>query len=79
MQQKGLNRNQLKYLAVVTMLADHVAWAFLPTWSVAGQLMHTVGRFTAPAMLFFLAEGYVHTGNLRRYASRMLLFALLSV
>ena len=78
MQQKGLNRNQLKYLAVVTMLADHVAWAFLPTWSVAGQLMHMVGRFTAPAMLFFLTEGYVHTGNLRRYASRMLLFALLS-
>jgi hypothetical protein len=40
--------------------------------------MHVIGRFTAPAMLFFLTEGYVHTGNLRRYAGRMLLFALLS-
>ena len=78
MERKGLNRNQLKYLAVLAMLADHIAWAFLPTWSLAGQLLHVIGRFTAPAMLFFLVEGYIHTRSLRRYACRILLFALIS-
>ena len=78
MKQKTLNRNQLKYLAAFSMLVDHIAWAFVPTASVPGELMHMVGRFAAPAMLFFLVEGYVHTGSIRRYACRIALFALLS-
>ncbi len=73
-----MNRNRLKYLAVLAMLLDHIAWAFVPTVSLPGQLMHAVGRLTAPVMLFFLAEGYVHTGSLPRYAGRLALFALLS-
>ena len=78
MEQKTLNRNQLKYLAALAMLVDHIAWAFVPTVSVLGELMHIIGRFTAPAMLFFLVEGYVHTGSIKRYAGRIALFALLS-
>ena len=74
----SFNRNQLKYLAVVAMLLDHIAWAFVPTASLPGQIMHFVGRFTAPTMLFFLAEGYLHTRSVPRYAGRLLLFALLS-
>ena len=78
MNRRTLNRNQLKYLAAFAMLLDHIAWAFVPTQSVAGELMHMVGRITAPVMLFFLAEGYVYTHNLRRYAGRLGLFALIS-
>ncbi len=74
----SLNRNQLKYLAVTAMLLDHIAWAFVPTVSPAGQLMHAVGRLTAPVMLYFLAEGYVHTRSVRRYAGRLFLFTLIS-
>ena len=73
-----MNRNRLKYLAVLAMLLDHIAWAFVPTASVLGQLMHTVGRLTAPIMLYFLAEGYVHTRSLPRYAGRLALFTLIS-
>ena len=74
----SFNRNQLKYLAVLTMLLDHIAWAFVPTATLPGQLLHAVGRFTAPTMLFFLAEGYIHTRSVPRYAGRLFLFALLS-
>ena len=78
MNRKTLNRNQLKYLAALAMLVDHIAWAFVPTASVPGELMHIIGRLTAPIMLFFLVEGYVHTRSLRRYAGRIALFTLLS-
>lgn len=73
-----MNRTQLKYFVIVAMLVDHIAWAFVPTASLAGQIMHAFGRLTAPTMAFFLAEGYEHTRNVKKYALRMGLFALLS-
>ena len=47
-----MNRNQLKTIAVFAMLIDHIAWAFVPTASPAGQAMHFVGRLTDPMMAF---------------------------
>lgn len=73
-----MNRNQLKYLVILAMLIDHIAWAFVPTASPAGQLMHLVGRLTAPTMAYFIAEGYRHTQNVKKYVLRLALFALLS-
>lgn len=60
------------------MLVDHIAWAFVPLDSVLGQVMHFVGRLTGPTMAYFLAEGYLHTRNVKRYAVRLGIFALLS-
>lgn len=60
------------------MLIDHIAWAFVPTLSVLGQIMHFIGRLTGPTMAFFIAEGYRHTRDVKKYASRMALFALIS-
>ena len=74
----SLNRTQLKYLAIVAMLADHIAWAFVPTATPTGQIMHFFGRLTGPIMAFFLAEGYLHTRSVKKYALRLALFALIS-
>ena len=60
------------------MLIDHIAWAFVPFASPAGQLMHIVGRVTAPTMCFFIAEGYAHTRSVKRYALRLGVFAVIS-
>lgn len=49
-----LNRNQLKYLVIIAMLIDHLAWAFVPTDTVLAQIMHFVGRLTGPTMAFFV-------------------------
>ena len=62
---RGLSRNQLKYLVIVAMVIDHVAWAVVPLLSWQGQLMHAIGRLTGPTMAFFVAEGYLHTRDVR--------------
>lgn len=68
----------LKYLAVLCMVIDHAAWAFVPTASVLGQFLHTAGRLTAPIMCFFIAEGYYHTRSRKRYLLRMAVFSVIS-
>lgn len=75
---RGLNRNQIKWLAIIAMLIDHIAWAFVPTLSAEGQLMHFIGRLTAPTMAYFVAEGYLHTHNVKKYLLRMGIFAIVS-
>lgn len=75
---KILNRTQIKYIVIVAMLIDHIAWGFVPMDTVLAQAMHAIGRLTGPTMAFFIAEGYVHTRNVRRYAARLGVFALLS-
>lgn len=78
MKRISLNRNQIKYLVIVAMLIDHIAWAFVPMASVLGQIMHFIGRLTGPTMACFLAEGYLYTRNVKKYAGRLGIFALLS-
>lgn len=74
----GLSAYHLKIIAILAMLIDHIAWAFIPIGSVLGQAMHIIGRLTAPIMCFFIAEGFYHTKNIKRYALRLGIFALIS-
>ncbi len=74
----SFNANQLKIIAILAMLTDHIAWAFVPTESVLAFCMHVFGRLTAPIMCFFIAEGYVHTRNLGKYFLRMAIFGVIS-
>lgn len=78
MKKLSLNRNQLKYLVIVAMVIDHIAWAFVPLASIEGQVMHFIGRLTGPTMAYFVYEGYLHTRSVKKYALRLGLFALIS-
>ena len=73
-----INRNQLKYIAIIAMIIDHIGWTFVDTLSVGGQIMHFFGRLTGPIMAFMLYEGYMHTKNVKKYAIRLGIFALVS-
>ncbi|MCR4791586.1 MAG: conjugal transfer protein TraX [Lachnospiraceae bacterium] len=73
-----MNRNQLKYLLIIAMLIDHIAWGFVPTESLLGQIMHVIGRLTGPTMSVLLAEGYYYTRDRKKYAIRLGIFALIS-
>ena len=75
---KGLTATQLKLIAVIAMLIDHIAFAFVDTASFGGQAMHFLGRITAPVMCFFISEGYHHTRDRRKYALRLLICAVIS-
>ena len=77
---KGLNSNALKFIAIIAMTIDHVVCVMFPNyptdWWIIG--LHMIGRITAPIMWFFIAEGYHHTRNLKKYAVRLFVFALIS-
>lgn len=75
---RGLSANALKYIAALAMLIDHIAWCFVDTYSVWGQIMHVIGRMTAPIMCYFIAEGYHYTRNVKKYLLRLGIFALIS-
>lgn len=76
--EKGLDGSRMKYIAITAMLIDHIAWGFVPINSVLGQFMHIIGRITAPTMCFFIVEGYYHTRDIKRYALRLGIFAIIS-
>lgn len=76
---KGLNRNQIKYVAIIAMLIDHIAWGFVdPIHPLLGQIMHFIGRFTGPTMAFFVGQGYIYTRDVKKYQLRLGLCALAS-
>lgn len=75
---KGLSACAIKYIAVLAMLIDHIAWRFVDTSSPLGTIMHIIGRVTAPVMTYFLVEGYYHTRDVNRYILRLGIFAVLS-
>ncbi|WP_085833227.1 TraX family protein [Clostridium merdae] len=75
---RGLSSHSLKLIAAAAMLADHFAWLFLSTYSIAGQLLHFIGRTTIPIMCFFIAQGYYQTRSRTKYAVRLAVFAVIS-
>ena len=73
-----MNRNLLKYIAVIAMLSDHIGVAFVGMDNPLGVAMRVFGRLTAPIMCYFLVEGYMHTRSKKKYALRLLTFAFIS-
>lgn len=76
---KGLNRTQLKLIAIIAMVCDHTAWGFVESMTPLGQVMHVIGRLTVPTMCFFVAEGFRHTSSKKGYLGRMALFWIISI
>ena len=78
----------LKVTALLTMLWDHIAYVYPPTLflpdlfpSIPAGLIHAsdyIGRISAPIFLWSITTGYRHTKNFKKYALRLLVFAILS-
>ena len=64
----------LHIMAMVFMLCDHLWGTIVP----GNDWLTCIGRISFPIFAFMIVEGYFHTGNLRKYAGRLLLFAILS-
>ena len=73
-----LNRDAIKYVAMFTMLLNHIAHIFLERGTPLYEIFQDIGFFTAPVMCFFLVEGYAYTRSKREYGLRLALFAVLS-
>ena len=70
----GISSFGLHVLAMAFMLLDHL-WATILTGQ---QWMTNVGRLAFPIFAFMIAEGYFRTRNIKKYMSRLLVFALIS-
>lgn len=86
---KCLSDSVLKLLALISMLVDHAAVAFLRNGSpillsigshtlTLYRAMRFFGRLAFPLYCFLLTEGFFHTRDRRRYALRLGIFAVLS-
>lgn len=75
---RGLSLNSLKYIAILAMTIDHIAFAFVPGGTAPAILMHIIGRITGPVMFFSAVEGYHHTRSVRKYLFRLAAFAVIS-
>jgi len=70
--------NKLKIIAMALMLIDHFAVVFFPPGSLINMLFRFPGRIVAPVICFFIAEGYYHTSNRKKYILRLLVLAVIS-
>lgn len=77
---KKLNSNHLKLLAIIAMTLDHIADLLYPGMpnNIISNILHIIGRLTAPIMFFFICEGFYHTKNLKKYITRLFIFSLIS-
>ena len=74
----GLTRDAIKYLAIFTMLLNHIANVLLPENTILWEVLVDIGYFTAITMCYFLVEGFYYTHSRRKYGERLLIFAGIS-
>lgn len=77
---KNLTANNIKLIAVIAMIFDHLLWVIKPGYNngTLVLLLHLIGRIVAPIFCFFIAEGAYYTHDRKKYLSRLLLFSLIS-
>ena len=67
---KGLDGTQLKMIALVLMVLDHIHYFFEFTGCIP-TVFSMLGRLSAPLFLFCTVEGFAHTHDRKRYVLRI--------
>lgn len=92
LEKKVLSSSALKWIALITMLIDHIGAAFFViytshydgTQDFAGAdffytyILRAIGRTAFPIFCFVLVEGFFYTRSRWKYLIRLTLFAFLS-
>lgn len=71
----------LKLIAVISMLIDHAAYSLFLAGVFTGKgyvYMRAVGRIAFPIFAYMIVNGFEKTHDVRRYFSRLALFAVIS-
>lgn len=67
-----MNRNQLKIIACISMLTDHIGVLLFPQAAV----LRWIGRLAMPLFAFFIGEGCRYTKNRKKYFLSVFLLGL---
>lgn len=69
----------LKVLAIIGMTCNHMAHAFMPWMPLwVTFILYAMGGITFPVLAYLLTDGYIYTSSLKKYASRLFIFALIA-
>lgn len=72
MRKLQLNNNQLKIIAVIAMLCDHIGKQLLPQLT----FLQILGRLAFPIFAYMIAEGCVYTKNRKKYLLHILILGV---
>lgn len=86
---KTLTSHDLKWIALISMAADHINKAFLYRYlwntvdktaaDITNLILYGIGRLAFPLFMFMTVEAYFHTRNKWKYMFTLLLFGLVSI
>lgn len=73
-----MNSSTLKWIAIITMTLDHIGLYLVNPGVnlVLYDVLRSVGRIAFPLFAFFIAQGFYHTKDLKKYFTRLFVFAL---
>ena len=66
----GITETGLKWIALVTMVMDHIHYFFGFTGAIP-EWFSMAGRVSAPLFLFCLVEGFTHTHSRKKYFAKV--------
>lgn len=70
----------LKIIAMIAVLSDHIAYAFIGPGPVIYDIMRIIGRLAFILFAFFISEGVVKSRNRNRYLLRLfIMYAILQI
>lgn len=69
-----MNSAQIKILACIFMLIDHIGAVLYPD----ERILRIIGRLAFPIFVYLIAEGYRKTKDITDYMGRLMIFALVS-
>jgi len=79
MKKLSFNAYTLKWIAVIAMILNHIAYGFHSILPIQLLLpLSAVGGLTYTIMAFFVVEGYRHTSDIKKYISRLLIFGFVA-
>jgi hypothetical protein len=74
MKGKIFTDNDIKIIAILTMIVDHVGTMFFPEI----LMFRIIGRIAFPLFVFMIVQGYFRTSNFKKYCLRLIVLGLIS-